>query len=493
MARLGRGSGAAAALLFALLTATPASPAGAAEGGPEITIDSPRSDQALDSASVTVSGRAAATTLYLMKTVKVTFGSESKTFSCSESPCAFSWTVPNPPRANGGYQVTVAATQALPIVATPGPSGEATRSFTVAAPAAKPTLDPPKVNEARNTELSWSRNTEPDMLYYALFRKDPGASKYLQVGGKITHPASGSKVAFTDTTTSAFLGGEYSYQVVAVRRGAASGDEIPSDPSTARAATVPAPPTAATPTTPAGSDAPQPGAPTPSLAPTTTAKPGTSAGVDLSGFLSARSQPTPVPTITVPEPPDTGFNRTLPFGARPAGDDLEEGAAEAVLPNDRWATSVINRISPGRPLVPVAGGLVLLLLAMHMRVLGHRIKAEPAGDLPIVEAPVPRPAPAEAARPPAAPAPAPPAPLRLPIPAAPPLYDVAADWTADSFDADLDADLDAGGEEWAPTNLVEPDGAEPATTGPNAAEPDEIEVFEVVSSNRRPLARTGAR
>ena len=463
MHRLGRRSGAAAALLLGLLVATPASPAGAEEGGPAITIDAPRAQPPLESSSVTVSGSARSATLYRMKDVTLTVGSDApKTKTCSESPCSFSWTVSRP--ANGRYELKIVATQALPLVGTPGPSNEATRTFYVAAPAAKPVLDPPKVNEARNTELSWSRNTEPDMLYYAVFRKDPGGSKYLPVGSSVPQPSSGAKVAFVDTTTSAFNGGDYGYQVVAVRKGAGGSwpAEIASEPSSVRTATVPAPP----PTTSTSAVAAPPGSPPPGAAPTTTVKAGTSAGVDLSGFLSTRSQPISLPAITVPEPPDTGFQGTLPFGARPPGEELEEGEQEAVLPDDA-PRSIISRISPGRPLVPVAGGLVLLLLAMHMRVLNHRIKAAPDKDLPLLDDAPPPPAPVPPAVRAAAPAP-PPEPEVVPEP--------ATLWTPTEIE-DLD-EID---------EIDEPDPE------PEPFDPDAIEVFEVVSSNRRRLARAGAR
>lgn len=495
-----------------MLVATPASPAGAEEGGPVITIDSPRTEPPLESASVTISGSAKSAALHRMKDVTLTIGGETRTKPCSESPCSFSWTVSRP--SNGRYDFTLAATQALPLVGSPGPSNDRSRTFYVAAPAARPTLDPPKVNEARNTELSWSRNTEPDTLYYAVFRKDPGGSKYMPVGGTVPQPGSGSKVSFTDTTTSAFNGGDYSYQVVAVRKGAGGPwpAEIASEPSSIRTATVPAPP-ATTSTTGA---TPPPGAPVPGApAPTTTVKPGTSAGVDLSGFLSTRSQPINLPAMTIPEPPDTGFQGTLPFGARPPGEEMEEGEEEAVLPDDA-PRSIISRISPGRPLVPVAGGLVLLLLAMHMRVLNHRIKAAPEGDLPVDDAPAPAPAPVRAAAPAPRPEPAPPPP---PAPA-PALYDVDEEWAAEEY---------ADDEEWAPVaaelapepepepeflELPPEPEPEPAPQpepepefelelelepepepdpDPEPFDPDEIEVFEVVSSNRRRLARAGAR
>jgi hypothetical protein len=483
---LGRRSGAAAVLLLGILLATPTSPAGAEDGGPTITLDSPRAEPPLESASVTVSGSATSATLYRMKDVTLTIGSETKTKTCSESPCTFSWTVSRP--SNGRYDLKIVATQALPLVGTAGPSNDLARTFYVAAPAAKPVLDTPKVNEARNTELSWSRNTEPDMLYYAVFRKDPGGSKYLPVGGTVPQPASGAKVSFTDTTTSAFVGGDYSYQVVAVRKGAGGSwpTEIASEPSSVRTATVPPPPS----TTATTAVAAPPGSPGAGAGPTTTVKPGTSAGVDLSGFLSARSQPIALPPITVPEPPDTGFKGTLPFGARPPGDDVEDGEAEAAPPGDS-SQSIISRISPGRPLVPVAGGLVLLLLAMHMRLLNHRIKVAPETDLPVeVTSPPP-------------PAPAPPAPVQASAPAPPPpppplLYDVDEEWAEE--DALVDEEWAPAEPEpdpepepvalWAPTEL---DAVEEPDPEPEPFDPDAIEVFEVVSSNRRRLARAGAR
>ena len=490
MAGLGRRSGAVAALLLGFLVATPASPAGAAEGGPAITIDSPRAEPPLESASVTVAGSARSATLYLMKDVTLTIGSETKTKTCSESPCTFSWTVSRP--SNGRYDFKLVATQALPLVGTPGPSNELSRSFYVAAPAAKPVLDPPKVNEARNTELAWSRNTEPDMAYYAVFRKDPGGSKYLPVGAAIPQPSSGTKVLFTDTTTSAFNGGEYSYQVVAVRKGAGGTwpAEIASEPSSIRTATVPAPPTT-TSTTAVGAP---PGSPAPTAAPTTTIKPGTSAGVDLSGFLSTRSQPIRLPAITVPEPPDTGFEGTLPFGARPPADDLEEGEEEAVLPDDA-PRSIISLINPGRPLVPVAAGLVLLLLAMHLRVLNHRIKLAPEKDLPVDNPPAPAPATVRASAP--APAPEPePEPELQPEPQPAP-YDIDEDWAPVAAEPAPAAEPEPEPVTlWAPAetddfdDLDDFDEPEPE---PEPFDPDQVEVFDVVSANRRRLARAGTR
>ncbi len=479
MPGLGRRAGAAAALILAVLLCTPASPAGA---DPVVKVDKPAADATLDNASVTIAGTATASDslldgLVTIKRVTLTLdGKGVLTKDCTTRQCPFTYTAAFP--LNGPHAYTIAATDSQ--LGLDGPTTTTDRKFSVAAPAARPVLDAPKITDGRTVDLSWSRNTEGDMLYYAVFRKDPGASKYFQVGGKVNQPTSGTKVTFSDTTTSTFGAGDYSYQIVAVRKGATgtAGSEKLSEPSAAATAAVPAPPTT-TPTT-----APAPG--TPGAGPTTTAKPAPPAGVDLSGFLSARQTPATVPVITVPEPPDTGFKGTLPFGARPPGEELEEGDADATPPRDTGGSSIVS-LDGGRPLVPVAGGLVLLLIAMHMRLLGKRVKA-PAGagtDLPVVAA-TPAPAPALT---PAPAAPLAPATERDPEPV---LFDIAAeeDWGA--------------GEDWAPPAPAADPEAEPDLVTvwasavedepqPPAFNPDEIEVVEVVSSTRRTLARAGSR
>ncbi|HEX2064654.1 MAG TPA: hypothetical protein VHE80_09565, partial [Acidimicrobiales bacterium] len=337
--RLGRRSGAAVALLTVLLATVPASPAAA---DALITIDSPRAQPALTSSAVTVSGsaRSDAPLLYQVGKVRLAIGGNTRDVQCTQQPCRFSWTVTLP--SNGPYELNVTATE-VTLIGLTGPESSASRSFSVAAPPARPVMDKPTVTEARHVNVSWSRNTEPDMLYYALFRRIPGSSTFTKVGPDIPQPKSGTKVSFTDTDTSAYNGGDFAYQVVAVRKDAMS------EPSAVGVASVPAPPTTTSSSTPGPPGAP--GAPT-TAGPTTTVKAGSAAGVDLSGFLAGRPPAVPVAPITIPEPPDTGFGSTLPFGARPPGEELEEGEAEAVPPRGR--TSVIGRLDSGRPLVPVA-------------------------------------------------------------------------------------------------------------------------------------------
>jgi hypothetical protein len=251
-----------------------------------------------------------------MREVTVAVGDDRQTFPCSDSPCRFSRTVRLD--HNGTYRATVTARQTTILVGGQGPSGEASRSFSVAAPPKAPTLDPPTVTDGRAVELSWDRNTEPDMKYYAVFRKAGGSD--LRKIGEVEQRSSGSKMRFTDSETSSLEGAEYVYQVVAVRAGVSDKveDEVASEPSRAGTAAVPPRPT----TTTAAPNA-DPGAP-PAGGPTTTVKPGAANGVDLSGFLSSRAQPVPLSPITVPEPPDTGFGNTLPFGSLPSGDFCTE-------------------------------------------------------------------------------------------------------------------------------------------------------------------------
>jgi len=428
--RLGRRSGAVVALtaLFALL---PAAPAGAE---PRITVNQPKDGQVFDSESVTVDGTV--TENGLSRITRVTLSVGDKTFEppCNSSPCTFSWPVTLP--VNGTYDLKVVATDSL--LGATGATATESRTFAVAAPPRRPALDPPKVNDDRSVTLTWSRNTEPDMLRYTVSRKAPGAGGFSPLT-TVTQPASGNSVSFTDATTSGFDGGAFAYQVVAVRK--AAGGTVPSEASSTGTATVPAPPTTTTAAPPPGSPAAGPG---------TTAKPGPPAGVDLSGYLSSRSQPISLPPITVPELPDSGFGGTLPFGARPPGDDIEPGDAAAVAPSGSRSTSIVSG-GAGRPLVPIAAGLILLMLAMHVRLLNRRIKQAPGGDLPVdlhvapaaaepaAEPERKRTAPAEprarrrrqALPPPSQePAPRPPDPAPVPVAAPAQFYDILqeADW-----------------------------------------------------------------
>lgn len=459
--RVRRRAGAMAALAGALLAVGPAPPAGAE---PVITVTNPPEGATLDSAAVAVSGRVQpGAVLATVKDVTLEVGGASFKAPCTTSPCNFAWTPSLP--ANGRYELKVSATEAL----IGSSSSTLSRNFVVDAPPAKPVLDAPRITEGRTVELSWSRNTEPDMLYYAVFRKDPAGSTFLPVG-KVDQPPTGRSVAFTDATTT-LNGGDYAYQVVAVRRGGAKA-ETASTPSSARTAAVPVPPT---------TTAPAPGSPPVGAGNTTTVKPGSAAGVDLSGFLAARAGVTPSPPPTILEPPDPGFKGNLPFDAPPPGQDLEEGGAQAVPPSTGRSTPVVG-LDSARPLVPVAGGLILLLLAVHLRLLNRRLKPVAGADLPIAareppEAELPHAELPHAERPEAE---LPEAELE-PRPS-PTFYDFSAeerwksDWAAPA------GPLQA----WPPQPPPEPELA-------TDLEPEDYEVQEVISPIRRPLVRAGRR
>lgn len=373
--RLPRRAGPAAALTAALLVLSSGTPAGAE---PAITVTTPADGATVDNATVAISGRAQATTGLVpssLTSVTLTLAGMSTTVACPSSPCSFTWS-PSVP-TNGRYALKVSATE-QPIL---GASATSTLSRTVIvdAPPARPSLDPPRVTDSRTVELTWSRNTEPDMIFYTVARKDPAGGSFLPIG-RVDQPASGKSVVFTDTTTN-LNGGAYGYQVVAVRKGAEKPEAV-SGASSPQTATVPAPPASTI-------AAPAPGA---ARGSTTTVKAGAAAGVDLSGFLSSRAQPTPAPPTTVIEPPDPGFKGTLPFGSGPATDQVEEGDAQAVTPATGRSPSVVG-LGRARPFVPVAAGLVLVLLATHLRLLNRRLKLTTGSDLPIEAAAAPLPPP----------------------------------------------------------------------------------------------------
>jgi hypothetical protein len=349
--------------------AVAAGPASPASADPTVTIDSPVDGKVFDTAVVSVSGKADADALSNMKEITLAAGDQSTTVTCTQTPCPFSW---SPSLAlNGNYDLRVSASEKTVLLGTTGPTTSATRGFGVSAPPKAPTLDPPQVNGDRTVALSWSRNTEGDMLYYAVFRSDPGSTKFNKIGENVKQPTSGGKVTFTDTTTT-FAGGDFTYRVAAVRKGVGTAEV--STTSRQATASVPTPPTT-TSVAPPGS--PQGG-------PTTTAKPGPPGGVDLNSFLASRGAPKVLTPATTPELPDTGFNQNLPFAPRAPGDDVEPGEPQAAPPGDH-VVSVVEQLRGGRPLVPVAAGLILLLLAMHMRLLNRRVKV--TGDLPVEPSP----------------------------------------------------------------------------------------------------------
>jgi len=541
--RLRRRAGAAAALGAALLVVAPTPSAFAAA---TITVDTPADGKTLDSSAVTVKGQArSSSSLATLRGVILKVGDKSLALPSCDGlmSCDLSWSPAL--AANGPYELTVSATEAtLGVIG--GTTSTFSRKFVVDAPPAAPVVGVPRITDARTVELTWSRNSEPDMLYYAVFRKDPAGSAFLPVG-RIDQPKeAGKSISFTDATTT-ITGGDYAYQVVAVRKGGARPGEIKpetaSTPSSARTASVPLPPTTTT-------AAPAPGAPAaPGQGSATTVKPGAAAGVDLSGFLASRDRPAPTPPPTILEPPDAGFKTTLPFDPAAPGQDQEEGDADAVAPPSTGRSSPVVSLDNTRPLVPVAGGLILLLLAIHIRLLNRRLKPAATGDLPIetatpAMAPPPertRPAPVSAPGPPMSSIPLPdrepepepnpgpepeadalwergPEPLPGPETEVIPVADMGPEPEPETGDVDpIDDGTDHEGrattfydvshdEGWpsgwervaeaspSPADQRRPVRPPPEVDGPERDEDfDDIEIEEVISPIRRPLVRSGSR
>ncbi len=97
-------------------------------------------------------------------------------------------------------------------------------------------------------------------------------------------------------------------------------------------------------------------------------------GVDIGSFLSGQAPTLPSPGPIFLDLPDTGFGETLPFGSFPE-DDIEPGEEDAVLPTPR--ARQVAEFKRNRPLIPVAAGLILLVMAGHVRLLNVRTKAVP--------------------------------------------------------------------------------------------------------------------
>ncbi len=270
---------------------------------------------------------------------------------CDTSKVSFQWQLPGL-AYNGPYEVNATATHCLlgcgPVTVTP-------RRFRLAADPAAPGDVKAEPGGDRNVVLSWQRNAEPDILYYRVSRKD-GSGSFTHLGD-VRHPASG-RPGFTDTTTSRTPGGEFAYRVVAVRKGA-SGDDtttLTSRASDERSVTVAPPPT----TVP-------PGAPGSEIKP---------AGTDtnIGGYLAGQPGALPSPKPMFLDLPDTGFEGSLPFGQLP-GEDMSEPGEEDAVPAT-LETRRLQEFNRGRPLIPIAAGAILLLLAAHLRLFNKRLKPE---------------------------------------------------------------------------------------------------------------------
>lgn len=264
------------------------------------------------------------------------------------------------------------------------PTASASRDFFVAAPPSPPANVRTVVDrDSRNVTLNWNANTEKDLLFYVV-QRSKGDGPYSSLG-KTDGPGDTSIV---DPST-AEAGGEFRYQVVAVRRGAIAGEGVNSDPSPAATATVPAPPgpttTVPANTTPGGGTGDTAtgaggGTTATTLSPNSPGALRTSGTLDLSGFSSIKSQARRAAPRSVEA--DPGFTETLPFDTtnttRLVGDERGEAASAAAAGSgvrELGAQDASN--DRQRSAAFLAAGLLATVLLMHLLWIKGEVQREP--------------------------------------------------------------------------------------------------------------------
>ena len=238
-------AGVAAAAAVGVFAAPPARAA-----GPMVTISSPASGAVVDTAVVHIAGEARmgqGGTVNGQIVIKLEsldgHPAQQSAKNANSNPAPFEW---NPATAyNGRYRAIVTATgRDGAIDPTPSEPGEARVEFSVRAAPAPPANLRAAVGDNRYVELNWDANVEPDLVGYQVQRSAGGNGAWEPL-------VNTSDNFFTDMST-ANAGGDYSYRVVAVRRGLAPEDGVPSDPSGQSSVEVDDPPAGSTPTTSPG-------------------------------------------------------------------------------------------------------------------------------------------------------------------------------------------------------------------------------------------------
>lgn len=291
---------------------------------------------------------------------------------------------------NGDWTITVTATGEDEPVDIGGPEdGTATvEHVLVEAPPAAPTgLQMTIESSASEASVSWEPNREPDLLRYEVERQtSTNAWEPLA-----TVEAGAPTVAF-DESPSRNKAGEHAYRVTAVRPGAISTRPVMRS-GPAAVSLNPATGTTST-TTPApaggGSGPAESGGNSPGGSSGSNGSPASSSGGGtalsaLDRLLLARGKTT---ASTRGQPPDPGFQPTLPFTAGPP--DVDEAVAEDG-PREQAAgeSSTISEDGPDqtRSLAFFAGGLLATVLLMHsLWIRGEVARAERLEPLPAASA-----------------------------------------------------------------------------------------------------------
>ncbi len=266
---------------------------------------------------------------------------------------------------NGDYELKTIVTYDKPIavgVSLATETYEATSRFGVAIPpnpvsGLKGSYDA----AAKKVTLTWTKNPEPDVVGYRVERNPPGADGFGALGDLV----SGTSVTDTLATDE-----EHRYRVVAVRPGP-GGSEIVGSTREADIIT-------------AGPERPEPTVPDTTVvrAPPSASRGGSAAGGNRGGSAAQASRGS-VTTV------DNGFTKDLPFDPRqtttvPASPSPVPPEDAAVLAIDDDRAQEDDRRAT---LVPIAGGLALMMGAVHLRLLSKRA-AEP--ELPVYGSTLPR-------------------------------------------------------------------------------------------------------
>ena len=205
----------------------------------------------------------------------------------------------------------------------------------------------------REVRLTWAPNSEPDLLGYFVERNPPGPSGFERITPELLPPG---QTSFTDPG----IEDEHRYRVTAVRRGPTDLQDVQGEASSP----LTAGPERTEPTLP--DDIPAPNS-----------RPAPSSGGS-GGGGTRRSAPAPSQT----RPTSNIFEETLPFDPSrttlPPPTTTEPPEDAAVLAEfDDEPTGDDRRAT----LVPVAGGLALVVGAMHLFLLSKRA-GEP-DDIPM--------------------------------------------------------------------------------------------------------------
>ena len=292
----------------------------------------------------------------------------------------------------------------------PGPHSEE-RGVTVSNPVSAPRdVRLSFVDSTREATVRWQPNPEPDIVSYVVQERVGGGPwKNLgQAGGKVT--------SFTRTLPAP---GTYRYQVAALRAAGGENDTVQSawsgptvEPKQIVVAEPPRPETTTTTTPPASADPPPPGdpgdptvppvpvtsagavndpgapgAPAPDgstdtsrngaalISPIQHGAPGSvrSGGATIGGLAAPPSTKPPKPPkeLDESEGPDNGFSTQLPYKQK--GESAEDGSVGRVLVG---LPEAIGADDTRRVLVPLAGGLLLFVFAMHALYISRRAVPE---------------------------------------------------------------------------------------------------------------------